>query len=154
MRKLRSFQEFLDVTEVVTGVVRFSQFYRQVNGYPQFQHSTGEPTCLTTPRPATSQVKIRSEVSGFPLSQAKSSQCKKGVAAYLHASHFSSLSPSFLEKENPGHSKAFRPMNNQSKSEVTSSALVILLRPQYPIQNTNQIYCFIPTAISLRKRKQ
>ena len=132
----------------MTGVVRFSQLDKRTSW-------TGKPTCLTTPRPVISQVKIRSEVSGFPLSQAKSSQCKM---VWLHICMLTtsvlSLSLSFIEKENPGHSKAFRPMNNQSKSEVTSSALVILLRPQYPIQNTNQIYCFLPTAISRRKRKQ
>ena len=89
--KLRSFQEFLDVTEVMTGVVRFSQLDKRTS-------LTGEPTCRTTPRPVTSQVKIRSEVSGFPLSQAKSSQCKM---VWLHicmlATSVLSLPP-FLRK--------------------------------------------------------
>jgi hypothetical protein len=68
-RNFPPFQEFLDVTEVMTGVVRFSQPPRNL---PPFQ----EISCRATPRPVNSQVKIRSEVSGFPLSQAKSSQCK------------------------------------------------------------------------------
>ena len=68
-RNFPPFQEFLNVTEVMNGVLRFSQLDKRTSW-------TGEPTCRTTPRPVISQVKIRSEVSGFPLSQAKSSQCK------------------------------------------------------------------------------